>query len=521
MPHRRRKNDGEERSMPGRRPASLRRGLRGGAAAATLSLLAGCMVGPDFHHPTTPDAADYMPEPLPATAAADVHGGAAQRFVRDLDIPGQWWTLFHSPALNAVVEQALKANPSLEAAKAALREAQENVYAGQGALYPTVGGTISATREKFSGASFGDPALSSTFSVQTAQLSVSYVFDIWGGTRRQIESLVAETEFERFQLEAAYLSLSANVVTAAVEEASLRGQIAATKDIIDIETQELGVLQHQFELGGASKVGVLALAATLAQTQATLPPLEKQLAQERNLLADLAGRFPSQDLDATFDLATLHLPRDLPVSLPSKLVEQRPDLRYTEASLHAASAQIGVATANQLPQLSLSATLGSATTTGLFNPGSGFWSLGGSLSQTLFDAGTLLHKKRAAVAAYDQAAAQYRSTVLSAFQDVANTLRALQSDADALRAQLAAERTAADSLAISRDQYRAGGITYLSLLTAEQTYQQARLSLVQAQANRFSDTAALFQALGGGWWHRSDVPPGNGTTNSFVDHIVP
>ncbi len=509
--------------MTGHRRSRWRGGLRAAALAAqmaTTALLAGCMVGPDFLRPAAPDEADYTPEPLPATAAADVHGGAAQHFVRDLDIPGQWWTLFHSPALNAFVEQALKANPSLDAAKAALRQAQENVYAGQGALFPTVSGTLSTQREKFSGSSFGDPALSSTFSVQTAQLSVSYVFDVWGGTRRQIESLVAQTEFERFQLEAAYLSLSTNVVTAAVTEASLRGQIAATNDIIDVETQELGVLQQQFELGGTSKVAVLAQAATLAQTRATLPPLEKLLAQERNLLADLTGRFPNQDLGATFDLAALHLPPDLPVSLPSKLVEQRPDLRFTEAQLHAASAQIGVATANQLPQLSLSATLGTQAPANLVMPGSSFWSVGTSLTQTLFDAGTFLHKKRAAVAAYDQTAAQYRSTVLSAFQDVANALRALQSDADALQAQLAAERTAADSLAISRNQYRAGAITYLSLLTAEQTYQQTRISLVQAQANRFSDTAALFQALGGGWWNRSDVPPGNGTTKNLID-LVP
>jgi NodT family efflux transporter outer membrane factor (OMF) lipoprotein len=488
---------------------------------AVLALLAGCMVGPDFHHPAAPAEADFTPEPLPVTASAEVHGGGAQRFVRDLDIPGQWWALFHSRPLNSLVEQALTRNPTLDAAKAALREAQENVYAGQGALYPTVGGTISASREKFAGASFGDPTLSSTFSVQTAELSVSYIFDIWGGTRRRIESLVAQADFERFQLEAAYLSLSTNVVIAAVTEASLRGQIEATKEIIDIEAQELAVLQNQFQLGGTSKVAVLAQAATLAQTRSTLPPLEKQLAQERNLLADLVGRFPNEDIGAVFELAGLDLPQELPVSLPSKLVEQRPDLRFTEAQLHAASADIGVAIANQLPQFSLSATYGSAASMGLFNPGSGFWSLGGSLSQTLFDAGTLEHQKRAAVAAFDQVAAQYRSTVLSSFQDVANVLRALQSDADAVKTNLAAERAAADSLAISRDQFRAGAITYLSLLTAEQTYQQTRISLVQAQANRFLDTAALFQALGGGWWHRSDVPPDNGATNTLVDHFVP
>ena len=492
------------------------------ASAFVLALVPGCMVGPDFHPPTVPDEAGYTPEKLAAqTAAADVHGGEAQRFVNDLDIPGQWWTLFQSPPLNALIEQALRANPSLDAAKAALREAQENVYAEQGALFPTVTGNASTTRQKISGATFGIPGFSSIFSVHTASLDVSYPLDVFGGTRRQIESQAAQAEFERFQLEAAYLSLTGNVVAAAVTEASLRAQIEATKEIIDIETQVLDVLQRQFELGGQSKAAVLQQAATLAQVQATLPPLEKQLAQQRNDLAILAGRFPSQELGASFDLAALRLPEELPVSLPSKLIEQRPDVRSSEAQLHQASAQIGVAISNQLPQLTLSAQYGSSATGNLFTPGSGIWSIGASVAQTLFDAGTLLHKKRAAVAAFDQAAAQYRSTVLAAFQDVANALRALQSDADALKAQVAAERAAADSLDLSRAQVRAGAITYLSLLNAQQTYQQARLNLVQAQANRYSDTAALFQALGGGWWHRADVPPANGAPRRVLDFFVP
>jgi NodT family efflux transporter outer membrane factor (OMF) lipoprotein len=492
------------------------------ASASVSAVVTGCMVGPDFLRPTVPDAAGYTPEKLlAATSGADIHGGEAQRFLEDLDVPAQWWSLFQSPALDALVEQALRANPTLDSAKAVLRQAQENVYAEQGALFPTVTGSVSTTREKISGASFGIPGFSSIFSVHTAALSVSYPLDVFGGTRRQIESLAAQAEYEGFQLEAAYLSLTANVVTAAVSEASLRAQIAATREIIDVETKQLDVLQRQFELGGQSKVAVLAQAATLAQERATLPPLEKQLAQQRNNLAILAGRFPSEELDATFDLDALQLPADLPVSLPSKLVEQRPDVRSSESQLHEASAEIGVATANQLPQLTLSGEYGSSTTGNFFTPGSGIWSIGASLTQTLFDAGTLLHKKRSAVAGFDQAAAQYRSTVLGAFQDVANTLRALQSDADALQAQLAAERAAAASLDISREQFRAGAITYLSLLTAEQTYQQARINLVQAQANRFSDTAALFQALGGGWWHRSDVPRANGAPRSLGDFFVP
>jgi len=481
------------------------------ALAATLlalGLLAGCEVGPDFLRPAAPPVTSYTPEPLATkTAAADVPAGQAQRFTDGLDIPGEWWTLFHSAPLDQLIAEALKANPSLAAAQAALREARENVYAEEGALFPSVTANGSATREKVSGASFGNPGLSSTLGVTTASLNVSYALDVFGGVRRQIESLEAEEEFQRFQLEAAYLSLTSNVVVAAVGEASLRAQVAVTEDIIQIETQELGVLQKQLELGGASKAAVLAQQATLSQAQATLPPLQRQLAQTRNQLAALAGHYPSEVPAGKFELATMHLPDDLPLSLPSKLVEQRPDVRAAEAELHAASANIGVATANQLPQFNITGQLGTSSLgfAQLFSPGTGIWSIGGSVAQTVFDAGTLLHKKRAAVAAYEQAAASYRNTVLTAFQNVADALRALQSDADAVKAQAEAVHSAADSLAISRDQYQAGAITYTALLAAEQTYQQARIALVQAQANRFADTAALFQALGGGWWNRSDI----------------
>jgi len=481
------------------------------ALAATLlalGLLAGCEVGPDFLRPAAPPVTSYTPEPLATkTAAADVPAGQAQRFTDGLDIPGEWWTLFHSAPLDQLIAEALKANPSLAAAQAALREARENVYAEEGALFPSVTANGSATREKVSGASFGNPGLSSTLGVTTASLNVSYALDVFGGVRRQIESLEAEEEFQRFQLEAAYLSLTSNVVVAAVGEASLRAQVAATEDIIQIETQELGVLQKQLELGGASKAAVLAQQATLSQAQATLPPLQRQLAQTRNQLAALAGHYPSEVPAGKFELATMHLPDDLPLSLPSKLVEQRPDVRAAEAELHAASANIGVATANQLPQFNITGQLGTSSLgfAQLFSPGTGIWSIGGSVAQTVFDAGTLLHKKRAAVAAYEQAADSYRNTVLTAFQNVADALRALQSDADAVKAQAEAVHSAADSLAISRDQYQAGAITYTALLAAEQTYQQARIALVQAQANRFADTAALFQALGGGWWNRSDI----------------
>ncbi|HKT19673.1 MAG TPA: efflux transporter outer membrane subunit [Stellaceae bacterium] len=476
-------------------------------AVAPLLLLAACAVGPDFKRPAAPAVSGYTPEKeTPATESAKVAGGEAQSFVADKDIPGQWWTLFHSPPLDELIKEALKSNPSLEAAQATLREAQENVLAQRGVLFPAVNGNFSTTREKFSGASFGNPNTSAIFTLTSASLSVSYALDVWGGARRELESTEAQAEFQRYQLEAAYLTLTSNVVTAAIQEASLRAQIAATQEIIDAETQQLDVLQRQFNLGGASRAAVLAQQATLNATQATLPNLEKQLAQQRVLLTALAGRFPSQEIGQTFDLAKLELPQELPLSLPSRLVEQRPDIQAAQATLHQASAQVGVATAAMLPQITLNGSFGNAVVDlGKLFSGTGVWSIGGSLVQPIFHGGQLLHEKRAAEAAYDAAAAQYRNTVITAFQNVADALRALQSDASALAAQLAAERSADDSLAISRTQYQAGAINYSTLLNAETTYQQAHINRVVAQATRYSDTAALFQALGGGWWNRSDV----------------
>jgi NodT family efflux transporter outer membrane factor (OMF) lipoprotein len=299
----------------------------------------------------------------------------------------------------------------------------------------------------------------------------------------------------------------------------LRGQIAATEEIIKTEADQLDVVGQQVAAGGASRADLLTQQATLAQSRATLPPLRKQLALQRDQLTALVGSFPSQELDARFDLADLTLPVDLPLSLPSQLVEQRPDVRAAEAQFHAASANLGVAIANQLPQFSISGTLGTTAEgfTNLFTPATGVWSIVGGITQTLFDAGTLLHKKRAAAAGLEQAAAQYRSTVIKALQNVADALRALQFDADTLHEQAAAEKAAADSLALARVQYQAGAISYLTLLNADRTWQQARISLVQAEAARFADTAALFQALGGGWWHRTDVA----ADENGPDHLTP
>jgi NodT family efflux transporter outer membrane factor (OMF) lipoprotein len=479
---------------------------------ATIAVfLAACAVGPDFERPGAPDASGYTREPMTKqTASADVAGGESQRFVRGLDIPGQWWTLFHSAALNTLIEEALKNNPTLPAAEAALRQAWENVYAEEGAFFPTAVVSYSPSRNKtatgvtFTAASSGAPF----FTLHTAQVVVTYAPDVFGGTRRQVESLAATAEFERFQLEAAYLTLTSNVVAAAVQEASLRGLIAATEEIIKIQTGSLDILQKQLALGQVAGADVAAVEATLAQAQATLPPLQKQLAVQRDLLTALIGRLPSQEPAEKFELASLQLPQELPVSLPSNLVEQRPDIQSAEAQLRAASASIGVAVAARLPQFTLTGNAGTASNLiGQFitTPGTAFWTLAGNVAQTVFDAGTLLHKERAAVAAFDQAAAMYRSTVITAFQNVADSLHALQSDAETLKAAYAAERAAFKSLEIVRRQLQLGAIGYLGLLTAQNTYQAALLALVQAQAARYADTSALFQALGGGWWNRSDI----------------
>ena len=479
-------------------------------AAVSLLALAACAVGPDFQPPPAPPVSGYTPEAHPATTAAvDIAGGAAQKFDIGRDIPGEWWKVFHSQELDSLIAEALQANPSLQAAQAALWQAKENLYAQTGKLLPTVDANASATRQQFSPATFGETGPPEIFNLYQATVNVAYVPDVFGGQRRQIEATAALAEYQRFELEASYLTLTSNVVTAAIAEASLRGQIAATLDIIKAETDQLEVVRHQFDVGAAARTDVLTQQSEVATAQATLPPLQKQLEQQRHVLLALTGRFPNQERRDRLALASLRLPTDLPMSLPSQLVEQRPDVRAAEAQLHQASAQIGVAVANRLPQFSLTAEYGSAalTTAALFTPATAIWSLGAAGAQPIFHGFTLMHQERAARAAFDMADAQYRSTVLTAFQNVADALRALQFDAATLKAQQRAVRAASDTFDLTRGQYRLGAVTYIILLNAQRSYQQALLALVQAQAARYADTAALFAALGGGWWNRVDVLP--------------
>jgi NodT family efflux transporter outer membrane factor (OMF) lipoprotein len=477
---------------------------------AITALLAGCAVGPNFHRPDPPPVNGYTPEPLARrTAGAKVSAGESQRFVEGLDIPGQWWTLFHSQALNEFVDEAIKDNPTLESAQAALRIAQEDVSAQKGSYYPSISANFIPSRNKTATSTITPVANTGNpyYSLYTAALSVSYVPDVFGLNRRTVESLQAQADLQRYQLEATYLTLTSNMVTAAILEAALRGEINATQDTIRVATDALDIMQKQLTLGQIAGADVATQETALAQVQATLPPLQKQLAQQRDLLAALAGRFPSDGVLEKFTLGDMRLPENLPVSLPSKLVDQRPDVRAAEEQLHSACAQIGVAVANMLPNVTLSGTGGSQALafSQLFAPGTGYFTLAASLTQPIFEGGTLLHRTRAARATYDQSAAQYKSTVITAFQNVADSLRAIQSDADAVRTAAIAEQAAATTLDITRKQLQAGQIAYLSLLSAEQAYYQTQINLVVAKANRYADTAALFQALGGGWWNRSDV----------------
>jgi NodT family efflux transporter outer membrane factor (OMF) lipoprotein len=481
------------------------------AASATAALLAGCAVGPNYKAPEAPHTAGFAPTGQLAaqTAAAPLPGGEAQRFVDGMDIPGQWWTLFQSTQLNALIEQALAHSPTLEAAQAALRQANETLAAQRGSYYPSVSGSVGAQRQKASGAALGIPGFPSSYfyNLDSAALNVSYTLDVFGGVRRQVEALQAQADYEKFELEASYLTLTANIVTAAVTEASLRAQIAATENIAKSQQRQLDITQRRVTAGAASRADVLQQQAILQGTLAGLPPLRSQLAQERNLLATYVGSLPADYTGAELNLDSLTLPVDLPVTLPSKFVEQRPDIRAYSALLHQATAQVGIATANMLPQITITGSYGqdASSFSNIFSAGSNVWSLIGSLTQPIFKGGELLHQRRAAVAGAQEAAANYKATVLTAFQNVSDTLYALHADADALAAQTIAERSAADSLTLVQAQYKNGGASYVQVLSSEQTYQTAAVALVKARAQRYADTAALFQALGGGWWNRNQA----------------
>jgi NodT family efflux transporter outer membrane factor (OMF) lipoprotein len=474
--------------------------------------LAACVAGPNFKRPDAPHVSGYLDHPVQATVATpDVAGGNAQRFATAAQIPADWWTLFHSRALDELIEQALANNHDLKAARAALLVARENALAQRGAFFPTLSGGLGATHQQQSSALAPTPNNNAfAYSLFTPQLSVSYVPDVFGLNRRSLESARAQEDAARYQMIATDLTLTTNLANAYIQEAALQEEIAATRRQIDIEARLVEALKYQLAKGYAGGLDLAAQQTLLAQVGATLPPLVKQAHQQADLIAVLTGRYPSEAPQQTYALASLTLPADLPLSLPSALVAQRPDVLQAQANMHDASAQVGVAAANRLPNIELTANAGStALALGqVFASGTGFWGVGAALTQPLFDGGTLLHKERAARAAYVQASEQYRTTVLTAFQNVADTLVALDQDARALRASSEALAAASATQDLSQRQWKAGYASYLSVLGAEQADQQAQINLVQAQAARYADTVALFQALGGGWWGRSDLAGG-------------
>jgi len=476
-------------------------------AVSFVALLTACAVGPNFETPAKPTDSSFESTALPPTAPV-VEGSNVpiQVYSAGQDIPAQWWTLFHSPALNSLIEKALKANPDIAAAEASLRIANENLDAGNSILFPSITGGFNSTRQKTAGATNGGHFSGSIYTLHNASISGSYLLDVFGGSRRAVEELEAKKDYQEYERQAAYLTLTANVVTAAIQEASLRGQIDETYKIILSQTRQLNLYKKQLALGGIDRSTVLEQENTLAQTRTTLPPLEKQLSQIRHQISVYCGETPSHEPQAVFTLDSLDLPKELPVILPSKLVEQRPDIRAAEATLHSASAAIGVAIANRLPQFNLSASIGdvAGNISKMFIPGTGIWSLGADITQTLFDAGKLQHEEGSAEAEYDLAAAQYRKAVLVGFQDVADALRAIDSDTAELKYAIAAEQTAVERLKLARQRFAAGAISSFEMLSSEVTEQQSRVARVKAEGQRYADTAALFQALGGGWWN---APP--------------
>jgi NodT family efflux transporter outer membrane factor (OMF) lipoprotein len=499
-------------------------------SATAAGMTCGCAAGPNYHKPGAPAGAGYAPAPLPEpSSSAAIRGGEVQHFVPGGDISFEWWELFQSPALDSLIKKAFQANPTIAAAQASLVQAQELVYAQRGFFFPTVAATAQAERHKVSGntnssSTIGvqgngtdllpqreDPNhfphnLPSYYTFYTAELTVGFVPDVFGGNRRKMESLAAQREAQRFALEATYITLASNVVAAAIQEASLRAQIRATGEIIEADEKALRILRDQFRLGFAMRIDVAAQEAALAQARTTLPPLQKQFEQTRDLMRALAGKLPN-DEDQTFDLDALQLPPELPLSLPAQIIEQRPDVRAAAAQLHAANAEVGVAVAAMLPQFSITGQYGGNATQipWMFRHGGPFWSLYGDVSQPVFQGGTLLHQERAAKDAVKQAAAQYQSTVIAAYQNVADTLHVSLSDADTLAADIEAENSAKVTYDLTLRQMQAGYVTSLTLLSAETAYQHTLLTRVQAQAARYGDTVALFQALGGGWWNRREI----------------
>ncbi len=481
-------------------PAGCR--LRQRCAVAALSgVLCCCAVGPNFVHPKAPPVTHYIygQDPL-ATGAAQ---GTVQHFTAGAKLQADWWHLFNCAKLDAIVAEALAGNPGLEAAQASLRSSEDSLRSGYGIFFPQVEADAAATRQRFSALRFGQAAAPSTvFNLFTLSASVNYALDVFGGQRRLIEASKAQVDLQRASEQATYLTLVSNIVNTIIAGAAYRAEIQATQQLIELQAEQLKLAQIQSQAGTVPYSNVLSLMSQLASYQASIPQLEQKLAQSEDLLATLAGHVPAEWRAPDIALAELTLPGELPVSLPSELVRQRPDILVAEATAHAASANVGVATAALLPSLTLSGSYSAngLTTGTLLDSGGRAWNIGADASAPLFEGGTLWFKRKAAIDNYHQASALYRQTVLGAFGQVADTLRALEHDASALDAEDTALQAAQQALHLIQTNYAAGLDTYLDVLNADAQYHQAQINDLQAVAVRYQDTVALYVALGGGWW---------------------
>lgn len=488
------------RVLGAHRTKSCNGGVRTITALILAGLLSGCAAGPDFKRPAAPDVPSYTVAPLPAqTASAPTTLGDAQHFSAGASVSAQWWEGLGSAKLNALIEQAFQVSPTLAAAMATLRQSQEIYLAQAGStLYPQVDAGVSAQRQLVNASTPGQVGRARGFSSYNARVDAHYNFDLAGGNRRALEALAARADYHRYEVDRAHLALAGNIATAAITRARLAAQFEATGTILRAQEEQFQIARERLRLGQSAPDEVFSLKTQLEQTRAELPALRKQLQQTEHFLAALAGRGPGASGIPDFTLADFSLPADLPLVVPSELVRHRPDIQASEALLHAANAEYGVAVAKLYPQLTLSGSLGSqALTTGaLFGSGSAVWSLVGQLTQPLFNPG-LPAEKRAALSAFDAAAANYQGVVLDALRNVADTLRAVENDAQSLAALAAADDAAQESLKSLETQYQLGTASYVQMLVIRQQAQRVRISLILAQSQRLLDSSSLYQAMGG------------------------
>ena len=475
-------------------------------AALVAVMLCGCTVGPDFTSPAAPASSGYAQGGDPAVTAAA--SGVSQHFPIAASLPPDWWQLFDCAPLNQAVKEGLKNSPTIMAARAKLREADDELRSGEGIFYPQVSAGAAASRQHPSGNATPTGLREGVFNLFTLSASVGYALDVFGGERRTVEALGAQVDFQRNASRAASLSLAANIANTLIAIAAYRAEIDATDAIVKTEQSQVRLAHVQAMAGTGTYAAELGLQSQLESTQSTLPVLEQQLASAQHLLAVLEGHPPAQRLPVFLDFGAISLPRTIPVSLPSDLVRQRPDVLQAEAALHGASAEIGVATAAMFPSFTLDGSVGysAVSSAGFFSPASSAWSIGAGVTQPIFNGGSLHFRKEAAQDAFDAADAQYRLAVLTGFQQVADSLRALEHDAQALAVREQALQTSRRALNLAEANYKAGLSNYSDLLLADALVHQAEISQIETRAQRYQDTVALFASLGGGWWNA----PGGG-----------